>query len=96
MKKIVEDIRKKGVQRYTIYKLDKPFPFYLLNLDKLNISLPCALYFEYITIEDCGPIYSVVFYDEAGVFAAHKKFGFTEEKYVIEYFNELLLNTFQK
>lgn len=96
MKRIVEDLKRRGIKKYTIYKLDGAFPFYLLDLGKLNISLPCAAYFEYITIEDYGSKYNVVFYDEAGVFAAHKKFGFTEEKYAIEYFNQLLLNTFQK
>ena len=40
MKKIVEDLEKRGIEKYTIYKLDKPFPFYLLDLNKLNISRP--------------------------------------------------------
>lgn len=96
MKRIVNYLKRKGIKGYTIYKLDKPFPFYLLDLNKLNISPPCASYFEYITVEPCGLVYNVVFYDEVGVFAAHRKFGFAEEKSAIEYFNELLLNTFQK
>ena len=96
MKKIVEDLRRRGIKGYTIYKLDNAFSFYLLDLNKLNISLPCAPWFEYIVIESSGLEYNVVFYDEVGVFAAHRKFGFAEEKSAIEYFNELLLNTFQK
>ena len=38
MKKIVEDLGKRGIEKYTIYKLDNPFPFYLLDLNKYNIS----------------------------------------------------------
>lgn len=96
MKKIIENLRKRDVIKYIIYELDNPFPFYLLDLDKLNISLPCAPYFQYITIEPCGLVYNVVFYDEVGVFAAHRKFDFAEEKSATKYFNELLLNIFQK
>ena len=96
MKRIVEDLRRRGIKGYTIYKLDNAFPFYLLDLNKLNISLPCAHCFQYITIEPCRLVYNVVFYDEVGVFAAHIKFGFAEEKSATKYFNELLLNIFQE
>ena len=96
MKKIVEDLGKRGIEKYTIFNLDNPFPFYLLDSNKYNISLPCAPCFQYITIEPCRLVYNVVFYDEVGVFAAHRKFGFAEEKSATKYFNELLLNTFQK
>ena len=95
MKRIVEDLRRRGIKGYTIYKLDNPFPFYLLDLNKLNINLPCALCFQYIAIEPCRLVYNVVFYDEVGVFAAHRKFGFAEEKSAIECFYELLLNISQ-
>lgn len=40
MKKIVENLRKRDVIKYTIYELDNPFPFYLLDLDKFNIDAP--------------------------------------------------------
>lgn len=50
MKRIEERLRKGGVKRYTIYELDNLFPFYLLDLKKLSISLPCGPYFKYITI----------------------------------------------
>ena len=96
MNEIAEYLKRRGIKGYTIYKLDNAFPFYLLDLNKLNISLPYAPCFQYITIEPCGLVYNVVFYDEVGVLAAHRKFGFAEEKSAIEYFNELLLNTFQK
>lgn len=95
MKKLGKRLRERGIERYTIYELDKPFPFYLLDLKKLNISLPCAPCFQYITIEPCRLVYNVVFYDEVGVFAAHRKFGFAEEKSAIECFYELLLNISQ-
>ena len=95
MKKIVEDLRKRGIEKYTIYKLDKPFPFYLLDLNKLNISRPYyASFFKYITIEFWRPVYGVFFYDSEGKFATCVNIGFTE-KSVIEYFNELLLDISQ-
>lgn len=36
MKKIVEYLKRKGLAKYTIYELNNPFPFYLLDLDKLK------------------------------------------------------------
>lgn len=55
MKKLEKRLRERGIARYTIYKLDKPFPFYLLDLNKLNISRPYyASFFKYITIEFWG------------------------------------------
>lgn len=52
MKKITEDLEKRGIEKYTIFKLDKPFPFYLLDSNKYNINRPYyASFFEYITIE---------------------------------------------
>lgn len=95
MKKIVEDLRKRGIEKYTIFKLDKPFPFYLLDLNKLNINLPCAPYFQYITIEFWGPGYGVVFYDSKGEFVTYVGSGFAKEKNAIECFYELLLNMSQ-
>lgn len=96
MKKIVEDIRKKGVQRYTVYELDKPFPFCLLNLDNLNISLTYTTYFKYITIELRKLGYNIFFYDERGRLTAYRNIGFTEEKKAIEYFYKLLSYVSQK
>lgn len=96
MKRIVEDIRKKDVQRYTIYELDKPFPFYLLNLDNLNISLGYIAYFKYITIELRKLGYNIFFYDERGRVAAYRNICFTEEKKAIEYFYKLLLDISQE
>lgn len=96
MRRIVEDLEKRGIKGYTIYKLDNAFSFYLLDLNKLNISLPWAPCFQYITIEPCGLVYNVVFYDEKGMLAAYRKFGFAEEKSATEYFNDLLLNISQK
>lgn len=55
MKRIVEDLRRRGIKGYTIYKLDNPFLFYLLDLKKLGISLPCTPYFKYITMEFWWP-----------------------------------------
>lgn len=94
MKRIVENIKRKGIAKYTIYELDKPFPFYLLDLKKLGISLPCAPYFKYITMELWWPRYGINFYDEEEMLVARVNIGFTE-KSVIEYFNELLLNISQ-
>lgn len=95
MKRIVEDLKRRGIKKYTIYKLDGAFPFYLLDLGKLNISLPCATYFEYITIEDYVSKYNVVFYDGEEMFTAQVNISFTE-KGAIEYFNDLLLDMSQK
>ena len=95
MKKIVEDLEKRCIEKYTIFKLDKPFLICWLDLKKLNINFPRTPYFQYITIEFWGPGYSVVFYDSEGKFATCVNIGFTE-KSVIEYFNELLLNISQK
>ena len=95
MNEIAEDLRKRGIEKYTIFKLDNPFLFFWLDLKKLNINFLRTPYFQYITIEFWGPGYSVVFYDSEGVFATCVKIGFTE-KSVIEYFNELLLNISQK
>ena len=95
MKKITEDLEKRGIEKYTIFKLDKPFPFYLLDLNKLNISRPYyASFFKYITIEFWGPVYGIFFYDSEGKLATCVNIDFTE-KSVIEYFNELLLNISQ-
>ena len=43
MKKIVENLRKRNIIKYIIYELDKPFPFYLLDLDKLDIDAPSTI-----------------------------------------------------
>lgn len=96
MKRIVEDLKRRGVKRYIIYELNNPFPFCLLDLKKLNINLPCTPYFQYITIEFWGPGYGVVFYDSKGMFATHVGSGFAKEKSAIECFYELLLNISQK
>lgn len=96
MKKIVEDIRKRGIQRYTVYELDKPFPFYLLNLDNLNISFAFTVYFKYITIEMWKLGYNIFFYDERRRLTACRNIGFTEEKKEIEYFYKLLLDISQE
>lgn len=96
MRKIVEDIRKRSIEKYTIFELDKPFPFYLLDSNKYNISLPYyASFFKYITIEFWDPGYNVVFYDEKERYATHKSLGFAKEKNAIEYFNNLLLDISQ-
>lgn len=96
MKKIVENIRKKGIKRYAVYELDKPFPFYLLNLDNLNISFAYTTYFKYITIELRKFGYHIFFYDGKGRLTAYRNIGFTEEKKAIEYFYELLLDISQE
>ncbi len=96
MKKIVEDLGKRGIEKYTIFELDKPFPFYLLDSNKYNIGLPYyASFFKYITIEFWDPGYNVVFYDEEERYATHKSLGFAKEKNAIEYFNNLLLDMSQ-
>ena len=95
MKKIVEDLEKRCIEKYTIFKLDKPFPFCWLDLKKLNINFPCAPYFQYITIEFWGPGYGVVFYDSKGEFVTYVGSGFAKEKNAIECFYELLLNISQ-
>ena len=95
MKKITEDLEKRGIEKYTIFKFDKPFPFCWLDLKKLNINFHRTPYFQYITIEFWGPGYSVVFYDSEGVFATHVGSDFAKEKNAIEYFYELLLNISQ-
>ena len=95
MKKIVEYLKGRGVERYTIYKLNNPFLFCWLDLKKLNINFPRTPYFQYITIEFWGPVYDVFFYDSEGKLATCVNIGFTE-KSAIEYFNELLLNISQK
>lgn len=95
MNKIVEDLGKRGIEKYTIFKLDKPFLICWLDLKKLNINFPHTPYFQYITIEFWGPVYGVFFYDSKGKLATCVNIGFTE-KSVIEYFNELLLNISQK
>ena len=95
MKKLGKRLRERGIERYTIYELDKPFPFYLLDLKKLGISLPCAPYFKYITMELWWPRYGINFYDEEEMLVARVNIGFTE-KSVIEYFNELLLDISQE
>ena len=95
MKRIVEDLRRRGVKKYTIYELDNPFLFRWLDLKKLNINLPCTPYFQYITIEFWRQGYGVVFYDSEGVFATHVGSGFAKEKNAIECFYELLLSMSQ-
>ena len=95
MKKIVEVLEKRCIEKYTIFKLDNPFLFFWLDLKKLNINFPRTPYFQYITIEFWGPGYSVVFYDSEGVFATHVGSGFAKEKSAIECFYELLLNMSQ-
>ena len=97
MKKIVENLRKRGIIKYIIYELDKPFPFYLLDLDKLDIDAPFDNYFKCVTIElwrTC--CYNIVFYDTKVRFAGYKIIPFSEETNAIEYFNELLLDISQK
>lgn len=96
MNKIVESLRKRDVKKYIIYELDKPFPFYLLDLDKLGIKAPFSNYFKCVTIElwrTC--CYNIVFYDTKLRFAGYKIIPFLEEKEAIEYFNELLLDISQ-
>ena len=96
MKRIVEDLGKRGIEKYTIFKLDKPFPFYLLDSNKYYISRPYyASFFKYITIEFWDPGYNVVFYDEKERYATHKSLGFAKEGKAIEYFNEVLLDISQ-
>ena len=95
MKRIVEDLRRRGIKGYTIYKLDNPFLFCWLDLKKLNINFPCAPYFQYITIEFWDPDYNVVFYDAKERYATHKSLGFAKEGKAIEYFNEVLLDISQ-
>ena len=95
MNEIAEYLKERGVERYTIYKLDNPFLFFWLDLKKLNINFPHTPYFQYITIEFWRPVYGVFFYDSEGKLATCVNIGFTE-KSVIEYFNELLLNISQK
>ena len=95
MKRIVEYLKGRGVERYTIYKLNNPFLFCWLDLKKLNINFPRTPYFQYITIEFWGPVYDVFFYDSEGKLATCVNIGFTE-KSVIEYFNNLLLDISQK
>ena len=96
MKKIVENLKRRGVKKYIIYELDKPFPFYLLDLNKYNISLPYyTSFFKYITIEFWDPGYNVAFYDEKERYATHKSSGFAKEGKAIEYFNEVLLDISQ-
>lgn len=96
MKRIVNYLKRKGIKGYTIYKLDKPFPFYLLDFKKFNISLPSAPYFKYITIENWRPGYNIAFYDEKGEFATYRNIGFTKEENAIQYFYELLSYVSQK
>ena len=95
MNEIAEYLKRRGVKRYTVYKLKESFPFHLLDLNKLNINLPCTPYFQYITIEFWGPGYGVVFYNKEGVFATHIGSGFAEEKNAIESFYDLLLDMSQ-
>ena len=95
MKRIVEYLKGRGVERYTIYKLNNPFLFCWLDLKKLNINFPRTPYFQYITIEFWGPGYGVVFYDSKGEFATYVGSGFAKEKNAIECFYELLLNISQ-
>ena len=96
MKKIVEDLRKRCIEKYTIFELDKPFPLYLLDSNKYNISRPYyASFFKYITIEFMDPGFHVVFYDEKERYATHNSLGFAKEEKAIEYFNEVLLDISQ-
>ena len=96
MNKIAKDLRKMGRKKYTIYELNKPFPFYLLDLNKLDICLPYYdSFFKYIVIVYWASLYNVVFYDEKERYATHKKLSFIEEKNAIEYFNKLLLDIFK-
>ena len=95
MNEIAEDLRKRGIEKYTIFKLDNPFLFFWLDLKKLNINFPRTPYFQYITIEFWGPGYGVVFYDSKGEFVTYVGSGFAKEKNAIECFYELLLNISQ-
>ncbi len=95
MKRIIENIKRKGLAKYTIYKLDNPFPFYLLDLDRLSISPPFTSCFKYVTIELWWPRYNVFFYDGEEMFTAQVNISFTE-KGATEYFNDLLLDMSQK
>lgn len=40
MNEIAEHLKGRGIKRYTIFELDKPFPFYLLDINKLKIMHP--------------------------------------------------------
>ena len=95
MKKITEDLEKRCIEKYTIFKLDKPFLICWLDLKKLNINFPRTPYFQYITIEFWRPRYGVVFYDSKGEFVTYVGSGFAKEKNAIECFYELLLNISQ-
>ena len=95
MKRIEEYLKGRGVERYTIYKLNNPFLFCWLDLKKLNINFPRTPYFQYITIEFWDLGYNVVFYDEKERYATHKSSGFAKEGKAIEYFNEVLLDISQ-
>ena len=94
-----KDCRRPGEKRYRKihhFKLDKPFPLYLLDSNKYNISRPYyASFFKYITIEFWDPGYNVAFYDEKERYATHKILGFAKEGKAIEYFNEVLLDISQ-
>lgn len=91
-----EELEKREIEKYTIYELDNPFPFYLLDFKKFNISLPSTPYFKYITIENWRPGYNIAFYDEKGEFATYRNIGFTKEENAIQYFYELLSYVSQK
>lgn len=81
MNEIAEYLKRRSIKRYTIFELDKPFPFYLLDVNKLKIRLPYYdSFFKYITIEFCGLGYNIVFYDAKKRYATHRETGFTEEK----------------
>lgn len=95
MKKLEKRLSERGKERYTIYELDNPFPFYLLDLNKLSISPPFTSCFKYVTIELWWPRYNVLFYDGEEMFTAQVNISFTE-KGAIEYFNDLLLDMSQK
>lgn len=89
-------LKKNRSKKYTIYELDRSFPFYLLDLNRFNLCFPCAIRFKHITIERWNLGYNIAFCDERGNFATHKNIGFAEEKNATKYFYELLSNIFQK
>ena len=48
MKRIVEDLRRRGIKGYTIYKLDNPFLFLLARFEKTQYKFSlCSLFSVY-------------------------------------------------
>ena len=95
MKKLEKRLRERGIARYTIYELDKPFLFYLLDLKKTQYKFSLCSLFSVYHNRILGPGYGVVFYDSKGEFVTYVGSGFAKEKNAIECFYELLLNISQ-